>query len=123
MPPPLPSPAQRQSQLTSRWLGIVAEHYDTPRVVMARHLGTPAALAIEVARLLHRAARLTAERLVRDDGTPPAGTDLLDRLTLAYYTPLLDAKKAAARAKAKVAFDAELRQQEKRAAKAKAGVP
>lgn len=81
---------------------------------MARQLGTARALAYEAARLLHVAARRTAERLVGEDAKAPTGDDLLDRLTRAYYGPLMDAKKEQARAKARAALESEMRQQQKR---------
>jgi hypothetical protein len=110
----------RQAQTTTRWLSLVAEHYGVPVVAMARTLGTPQALAVEAARLLHTAAQRTAERLVSADEKPPTGGDLLDRLTRAYYAPLMDAKKAQVRAQSKKAIDAELkseRQAKKKIAK------
>lgn len=98
---------------------MVADHYEQPIAVMARQLATPEALAVEAARLLVRAARLTAERLVAQDGRPPEGADFFDRLILAHYTPLFEAKKAAARANQKKAFDAEMKAQRQRAKSAK----
>lgn len=102
----------RQAQTASRWLRIVAEHYDMPLSIMARQLGTAQALAVEAARLLHAAAHTAAARLVATDARPPSGGDLLDRLTRAYYTPLMDAKKQQQRAATKKALAAELRAQQ-----------
>lgn len=111
----MPPKALRLSQTSSRWLRVVADHYEMPLPVMASQLGTVRALAYEAARLLHAAARREAEGLVGRDGKPPEGADLFDRLTRAYYNPLMETKREASRAKTRAVLDAEIRQQQKRA--------
>lgn len=84
-----------------------------PLVVCARQLRTPRQLAVEVARLLSETARVEARDLVAARKTIPAGVDLFSRLVYAHAQPMIEAQKAADRARSRAAFDSELRQQRK----------
>jgi hypothetical protein len=113
--PPQKTPLQAPTQAATlhRWLHEVAEHYNTPLVVMARQLRTTQHLAVEVARLLNTTARLEARTLVQDRKRIPDPSDLWSRLVYCHAQPFLEQQKKVDRERANAAFTSELRQQAK----------
>ena len=107
-----------RAKTNAGWLRHVAAKYQQPVVVMARMLRTSRVLMSEVASILNDLAHAEARRLVEGGGKPPTGTDLFDELIRRHCGPLVEQKKERARANARTALAAEMRQQQKREKKA-----
>ena len=77
----------------SAWLDRLSDQYNRPRVELIRMLDSPGALEYEIARLISRAARSHAARLLEERERPDTdSTDLWDRAVAGHYRQLRDAQ-------------------------------
>ena len=84
-----PTPSRHQpSREHDPWLRRLAQKYNTPRALLARHLALPGALEYEIAQLIVDAAVARAYDLFADGAPAPTGADIFDRAVRGVYGQL-----------------------------------